>query len=225
MDLVVANLDDLRREIAGMFEARVDAGPLSCGVSGGPTALIFLAALRSAQADWSRVTMFTVDERAGVSEAGESTAGVVRRMLAHANGGRGPRLFPMPAWRPDLEAAAAEYDRILDRELGGEPLDLAILGVGEDGHVAGLFAGHAALTEQTRVVAVHDAPRPPHRRLTVSLPFLVSTAEVWVMAVGPRKRAVVQAAASGVPGETPVSLLVRHAPRVTVFTDQAVHRS
>jgi 6-phosphogluconolactonase len=224
MELIVANLDDLRGEIAKEFEQRAAVGPLSCGVSGGPTALIFLAALRSAQVDWSRITLFTVDERAGLSEAGESHADLTRRILGQVRDGRGPRLHAMSATGSDLEAAAAEYDRVLGRELRDEPLDLAILGVGEDGHVAGLFAGHPALDELTRVAAVHDAPRAPYRRLTLSLSFLISTAEIWVVALGERKRALVQAAARSMHTNTPLDLLLRHAPQVTIFTDQAVGR-
>ena len=87
--------------------------------------------------DWSRITLFTVDERAGLSEAGESHADLTRRILGQVRDGRGPRLHAMSATGTDLEAAAAEYDRVLGRELRDEPLDLAILGVGEDGHVAG----------------------------------------------------------------------------------------
>jgi 6-phosphogluconolactonase len=224
MELVVANLDDLRGEIAAAFERRAAAGPLSCGVSGGPTALIFLAALRAARVDWSQITLFTLDERAGLSEAGESHADVARRILGPVRDGRGPRLFAMSASGPDLEAAAADYDRVLGRELRDEPLDLAILGVGEDGHVAGLFSEHPALDELTRVAAVHDAPRAPFRRLTVSLSFLVSTSDIWVVALGERKRALVQAAARRAAGNTPFDLLLRHAPQVTVFTDQIVRR-
>jgi len=64
MEFVVANLEDLRSHIAREFERLAAAGPLSCGLSGGPTALIFLGALRTAKPDWSRVSLFWVDERA-----------------------------------------------------------------------------------------------------------------------------------------------------------------
>jgi 6-phosphogluconolactonase len=224
MELVVANLDDLRLEIAHTFERRAAAGPLSCAVSGGPTALIFLAALKAAQVDWSRITLFTVDERAGSAAGGESHAQMTRGILGQVLEGHGPRLFEMAGTAADLDEAAAAYDRTLDRELRGEPLDLAILGVGEDGHVGGLFTGHPALEELTRVVAIHDAPRPPYRRLTLSLSFLISSAEIWVVAVGERKRALVQAATSRTVGQTPFGLILRHAAHVTVFTDQAVSR-
>jgi 6-phosphogluconolactonase len=225
MELVVANLDDLRAEIAHTFERRAAAGPLSCAIAGGPTALIYLAALREAQVDWSRVAFFMMDERAGLSEAGESHADVARRMLSPVRDGRGARLFAIRASEPDLDVAAAEYDHVLGRELHDEPLDLAIMGVGEDGHIAGLFAGHPALEELTRVIAIHDAPRPPYRRLTMTMSFLISTAEIWIVALGERKRAIVQAAAIRAAGNTPLDMLLRHGGRVTLFTDQIVQRS
>ena len=76
----------------------------------------------------------------------------------------------------------------------------------------------------TRVAAVHDAPRPPFRRLTLSLSFLISTAEIWVVAVGERKRTLVQAAVRRNFSNTPLDLLLRHAPQVTIYTDQVVLR-
>jgi len=96
--------------------------------------------------------------------------------------------------------------------------------VGEDGHVGALFAGSPALQAQTRVVAVHDAPRAPRRRLTLSLPFLISSRRIWVVAVGARKRAIVQAVVGRTGGATPFDLLVRYAEDVTVLTDQTVSR-
>ena len=68
MELVVANLDDLRAEITHAFERRAAAGPINCGLAGGPTALIYLAALREAQVDWSQVTFFMAKASLPVSD-------------------------------------------------------------------------------------------------------------------------------------------------------------
>lgn len=224
MQLIVATLEGLRAELSSAFEQLVDAGPLSCGLSGGATALIYLGALRSARVDWSRISLFWVDECAVPFSDPESSAGLARQMLIDPMEGARPRTFPMHAAGPDLEEAAVDYDHVLDRELSGEPLDLAIVGVGEDGHVGALFAGSPALQAQTRVVAIHDAPRGPRRRLTLSLPFLMSSRRIWVVAVGARKRAIVQAVVGRTGGETPFDLLVRYAEDVTILTDQAVSR-
>jgi len=224
MQLVVATLEGLRAELSSAFEQQVATGPLSCGLSGGATALIYLGALRTAPVDWTRVSLFWVDECAVPVTDPESSAGLARQMLIDPMEGGRPRVFPMHAAGPDLEEAALDYDHVLDRELAGEPLDLAIVGVGEDGHVGAIFAGSPAIEAQTRVVAIHDAPRIPRRRLSLSLPFLVSTRRIWVVAIGGRKRAIVQSVVGRSGGDTPLHLLTRYAEDVTVFTDQVVHR-
>lgn len=225
MQLVVATVEGLRAELSSGFEQLAAAGPLSCGLSGGATALIYLGALRAARVDWTRVSLFWVDECAVPLTDPESSAGLARQMLiAPMDSGR-PHVFPMHAAGPDLEEAALDYDHVLDRELAGEPLDLAIVGVGEDGHVGAIFAGSPAIEAQTRVVAIHDAARIPRRRLSLTLPFLVSTRRIWVVAVGGRKRPIVQAVVGRTSGATPFHLLARYAEDVTIFTDQAVHRS
>ena len=113
----------------------------SCALSGGATALIFLPALRAAKVDWSKITLFWTDERAVPADDPESNYGIADRMLLSPLGARAPRAIRMPADLPRLDDAAAQYDEVLSTELRGGVLDLALLGVGEDGHVASLFPG------------------------------------------------------------------------------------
>jgi 6-phosphogluconolactonase len=128
----------------------------------------------------------------------------------------------MPGERANLADAAAEYESLLAQLLGGSPLDLAILGVGEDGHVCSLFPGHKALLEdRTRVVAVEDAPKPPVRRLTLTLRFVLDSRLLWIVALGQRKRHLLQAAISRTGRGTPIDLVLQRR-NVTVFTDQSV---
>jgi 6-phosphogluconolactonase len=226
MELVVAAVEDLRPLITRSFEDHVAAGPVACALSGGATALIFLGALRDASANWSRVSLFWADERAVAPDDPDSNFGIAQRMLLGPLGGRAPRAFRMPAEMPDLQNAALAYEHALERTLGDRPLDLAILGIGEDGHICSLFPGHPALFETgVRVVAVEDAPKPPPRRLSLSLPFVCQTREVWVIAVGPRKRPVLHAAMERRRRDTPLDMLLQDAPRVVVFTDQPFHQA
>lgn len=225
---MVATVDELRAELGSTFRTLVDNGPVACGISGGGAALIFLPALRDSQADWSRVSLFWTDERAeGPANPGSSFE-VARRMLLDplADTDQAPRVFPMGGRGDDsLEDAAAACDRDLETALDGGPLDLAILGVGDDGHLAALFPGHPALLrEDSRVIAIDDAPRIPRRRLTLSLPFLAQSRQVWVIAVGPRKRQLVQAAVSRLGIGTPFDLLLEQCRHVTIYTDQMTSR-
>lgn len=225
MELVVAAVDGLRIELATAFQALVDRGPVACAISGGGAALIFLPALKDSDVDWSRVSLFWTDERGeGPADPG-SNFEVARRMLLDPLFPAQPRVFPMGSGQPALADAAAEYDEDLHHALEGGPLDLAILGVGDDGHLAALFPGHPGLTdENSRVVAVEDLARAPKRRLSLSLPFLSMSRDVWIIAVGPRKRQLVQAAMSKLGIGSPFDMLLSRSPRVTIFTDQMVSR-
>ena len=230
MELVVARIDELRPRLTESFEAwaREDVGAArrSCALSGGATALIFLGALKNANVDWSRISLFWADERAVPATDPESNYGVAERMLLSPLGAKTPRAFPMVADLPSLGTAAMKYDAVLAHELKGGSLDLALLGVGEDGHICSLFPGHRALlVDDLRVVAVEDAPKPPPRRLTLSLPFVLRTKKIWLIAVGPRKLPVLHAALSKTQRTTPLDLLIHQAKDVTVFTDQVIRRA
>lgn len=94
------------------------------------------------------------------------------------------------AEEPDLAAAAASYEAALPR-----PLDLVLLGVGDDGHTASLFPFAPALEETQRwVVDVHDAPGSMPRRVTLTPPALDAARNLLVFATGPQKaRAIARA--------------------------------
>ena len=236
MELVVARIDELRPRLTEAFErwAGEDVGGAtrSCALSGGATALIFLGALKNANVDWSRIKLFWADERAVPPDDPDSNYGIAQRMLLEPLGAKAPRAFRMAFDaandRPGLSSlgsAAMRYDTLLARELRSGAMDLALLGVGEDGHICSLFPGHRALQiDDQRVIAVEDAPKPPPRRMTLSLPFVVETKVIWLIAIGPRKLPVLQAALSRTQRTTPLDLLLHQAKHVTVFTDQVIRR-
>ena len=88
-----------------------------------------------------------------------------------------------------------------------------------------LFPGHKALTQnELRAVAVEDAPKPPARRLSLTMRYVLQTKKIWLIAVGPRKLPVLQAAINKTSNSTPLDLLMRQAKDVTIFTDQTIRR-
>lgn len=226
MELVGAPVPELRDLLKTSFERWASSSdkPLSCALSGGATAMIFLGALRQAAVDWKRITLFWADERAVPPEDPDSNFGMAERMLLDPLGAKAPRAIRMPAEK-NLGQAALWYDDALATELNGGSLDLALLGVGEDGHICSLFPGHKALlVEDLRAVAIEDAPKPPPRRLSLTLRYVLQTKKIWVIAVGPRKLPVLQAAIDKTSNSTPLDLLMRQAKDVTVFTDQILRR-
>ena len=231
MELVGAPVNELRTVLTSSFEdwARASAARTitsSCALSGGATALIFLGALRNANVDWKRITLFWADERAVAPDDPESNYGLADRMLLQPLGAKAPRALRMPTDRFALDQAALWYDSVLATELRDDALDLALLGVGEDGHVCSLFPDHPALLEDdSRTVVVEDAPKPPPRRLSLSLPFVLQTKKIWLIVIGPRKLPVLQAAINKTGDRsTPLDLVLTHGKDVTLFTDQQLRR-
>lgn len=223
MELVFAPPQEIQQRLKSSFEEwAAKDGRKSCALSGGATAMIFLTALRAAKVDWSKITLFWADERAVAADDPESNFGMANRLLLTPLGAKGPRAFRMPADYPNLGEAAFSYDELLVDELNGGPLDLALLGIGEDGHIASLFPGHRALISEDRVVAVEDSPKPPLRRLSLTLPFILQTKRIWVIALGPRKLPALHAALGRTQRNTPLDLLMQQGKNVTVFTDQVI---
>ena len=223
MELVGAPVTELKTLLTQSFEDWSKDGR-SCALSGGATALIFLGALRNATVDWRKIILFWADERAVPPDDPDSNYGLAERMLLSPLAARAPRAIRMPA-EANLDQAAIWYDDALATELDGGALDLAILGVGEDGHVCSLFPGHPALMQdELRTVAIEDAPKPPARRLSLTLQYVMQTKKIWLVAVGQRKLPVLQSAINKTGSSTPVDLLMRHGKDVTVFTDQTIRR-
>ena len=223
MELVGAPVTELKTLLTQSFEDWSKDGR-SCALSGGATALIFLGALRNATVDWRKIILFWADERAVPPDDPDSNYGLAERMLLSPLAARAPRAIRMPA-EANLDQAAIWYDDALATELDGGALDLAILGVGEDGHVCSLFPGHPALMQDAlRTVALEDAPKPPARRLSLTLRYVLQTKRIWLVAVGSRKLPVLQAAINKTSSSTPLDLLMRNGKDVTVFTDQTIRR-
>ena len=115
------------------------------------------------------------------------------------------RVFPMaPSDGPlgdDIEAAAADYAAILaGRSSDGvaPEFDLHLLGMGGEGHINSLFPHTAATAETTKsVVAVEDSPKPPPRRITLTLPVVNRSRQVWFLVAGDDKAEAVGAAHGG----------------------------
>jgi 6-phosphogluconolactonase len=102
----------------------------------------------------------------------------------------------------DVDAAAAGYAADLLAAAGsaavGPVFDVLLLGVGPDGHVASLFPDHPgfAVTEGT-AIAVRDSPKPPPTRISLTLPYLQTARQTWLLAAGDGKADAVARAVGG----------------------------
>ena len=106
------------------------------------------------------------------------------------------------------------------KELGDVVIDVALLGLGPDGHTASLFPGQATLEQHaSRVLPVSDSPKPPAERVTMSLDTLGAARSLLLLVTGEGK-ADALARTLGEPSlDAPASLLPRE--RLEVVADQA----
>lgn len=81
------------------------------------------------------------------------------------------------------EEALADYDAQLEKV----NLDLAVLGLGPDGHVASIFPGRSDLDNLNRVFLIKDSPKPPAIRISFTMAMINSAEKVWIVATGEGK--------------------------------------
>lgn len=200
----------------------------SVALSGGRVMRKFLAAattLAVARAiDFSRVQIFWVDERCVPPDdpesnfrlANESLLGPAAVPAANIHRLRG-ELAPATA----AEAATRQLRHVCGASAGELPtLDLVLLGMGEDGHVASIFPGDvAAETDVTSVfLPVFNAPKPPPNRISLGHGPLAAARAVWVLVAGPGKQAALRYALAAA-GTTPLARVLQRRAATTIFTD------
>lgn len=124
---------------------------------------------------------------------------------------------------PEVAAreAEAEISRIAPLNADGRPvLDLILLGMGEDGHVASLFPGEseAAMADKSAYRVVSNSPKPPPTRITLGYDTIAAARQVWVLASGAGKEAALRESLQP-DGPTPLARVLRSCQRARVFTD------
>lgn len=206
---------------AAMREAIATRGRFALAVPGGSVAERLLPALAASDLDGDSLDLFFTDERCVPPQSGDSNFHAVTRSFVSRLRAGSPRVHRMEGERTDLASAASEYADTLRRVLGTPPvLDLALVGVGEDGHIASLFPGHATLRDESGLVLLEEAaPKPPARRLTLSLAVLAQAREVVVGAFGAAKSRVIGEALRDPDSTLPLARLLRATSRATLLLD------
>ncbi len=164
-------------EAAGRaIEAR---GRFSLVLAGGTTPRELYRLLAQSDQRWEAWRLYYGDERClPPDDPGRNSRMVAGTGLAALAGEH----HPIPAELGPVAGAAAYAPTVGD----ALPFDLVLLGVGEDGHTASLFPGHHHPAD-TLVVPVHDAPKPPPERVSLSVAALAACRRMIVMATGAGK--------------------------------------
>ncbi len=104
-----------------------------------------------------------------------------------------------------IGAQVVRFGRTFMAQFSGR-LDVTIIGVGPDGHIASIFPDHPGMQVDDVCFAVHDSPKPPRERISLALPVLNSSDFTFVLARGEAKSAMLELAYDG-SQELPLSRL------------------
>ena len=179
-------------------ESVTERGRFAIALAGGSTPAALYALLASPplseEIDWSRWRVFWGDERCVPPDHPDSNYGMAKRtLLDHVP--IPPSQVHRMAGEDDPQRAADAYAATLAEALAPDGrLDLALLGIGDDGHTASLFPGTAALSETERSVVANWVPHLDAHRITLTLPTLNRARHVAVLATGADKADAVRRA-------------------------------
>ncbi|MEP6662603.1 MAG: 6-phosphogluconolactonase [Verrucomicrobiota bacterium] len=224
-----ADDNELAQNVADLWLSRVTKTPAqTVALSGGTIAGKFfqqIAERSSAQKiSLSQVDFFWADERC--VPPGDSQSNF---LLADENLFRPLKIAPARIHRldgelePSLAVAKANQEisqSVSERKNQQPSLDVVFLGVGPDGHVASLFphATEAIWNCAASFLFVENSPKPPPRRISLSLAALVAAKEIWVLASGSGKESILRESLSPA-GKTPLARVIQARQQTRIFTD------
>ena len=188
---VLATPEDVAHAAADRIVAALNGGARTLVLAGGNTPKRCYELLAAADVKWGRVTVLFGDERCVPPDHPDSNYRLARESLLDSVA---PATVHRIAGELGPDEAAAAYDRILGALA---PLDVVLLGAGEDGHTASLFPGHPEVQATGWAVGVRNAPKPPPDRVSLTLPALQGARHVIVLATGSGKADAVARARRG----------------------------
>jgi len=176
-------------------QAIVARGVFRVALAGGETPRRCYEKLRCLPVDWAHVQVYFGDERClpgGDAQRNDRMAS--KALLEHIAIPPG-NIHAIPAELGAREAAA-HYAAMLEKIA---PLDLVLLGMGEDGHTASLFPGNPATESAAAAVPVFNAPKPPAERVSLSMGALNAARQKIFLVSGAGKRDALKCILRGEP--------------------------
>jgi 6-phosphogluconolactonase len=183
--------EDVAESAAADVASALAEGARSLVLAGGTTPKRCYELLTLADIQWGRVTILFGDERCVPPDHAESNYRMARAALLD-------RVAPASVHRMPAELGPDEAADVYSHVVASlAPLDVVVLGVGEDGHTASLFPGYPEVNAKGWAVGVRNAPKPPPDRVSLTLPALQGARRVLVLATGAGKADAVARAKRG----------------------------
>ncbi len=206
----------LAAAVAGDLRTAITArGRASLAVPGGTTPAAFLEALSKQALSWSAVTVTLTDERCLPSDSPRSNQGLLRASLLR---NQAIKASFQPLYEEGESLAA------IGRRLASEllPLDVCVVGMGEDGHTASLFpeADHLeeALAEAAPALVALSAPGAPEPRVTLSARVLREAGKAYLLIAGASKlTALEHAEQEGSISAAPIRVILRRKGETAIY--------
>ena len=217
VDLRIVDTAELAGEAAAALiaEAAGAGGHIALSGGSGPRPAYERAGIL--RPDWGRVELWWVDDRCVPPADGRSNYRTIRESLLDGLS-RPPAEVHRVRGELDPEEAAAEYDAALD----GVVLDLAVMGIGPDGHTASLFPNAPTLEEtQRRAVAAEAGMEPFVPRVTMTRPVLGAARTMVYLVTGDEKAGAVERAFSAEPSPATPASLVRGVETIAILDRSA----
>lgn len=195
---VLASSDEVAKAAADLVAETIRSrASTRLVLAGGSTPKRCYELLSAMPLEWGRVSILFGDERCVPPSDAESNYRMADDILLR-------RVSPASVHRMPAELGADVAADLYEPIVAMAPLDLVLLGIGPDGHTASLFPGNAALNARGLTAGVHDAPKPPPDRVTLTLRALRSARRVVILAAGADKRDAVQ---KGLAGTVPAGMI------------------
>jgi 6-phosphogluconolactonase len=214
-------------ELHGLLARHDGNSPFGIALSGGRIAKSFYSELVQScgrsKVEFSEVHFFWADERCVPPLDPESNFSGAREYLfspLQIASSQIHRILGELDPEEGTKQAEAELCRLMPLDADGQPvLDVVILGMGEDGHVASLFPSESAeYMEDSRVYRAVVATKPPPKRITLGYGTIRAAREVWVLSSGPGKKEIFEKFLGGAK-ELPISRVVLGRTETVLFED------
>ena len=143
---------------------------------------------------WKSVHIFFCDERFVPHGDSLSNFRTVKEVLLDLISIPQQNIHPIPTHRLEMKTASQNYESELRKFFtdGTDSFDLAIMGIGKEGHTASLFPGSPALDEKEKWVAGVEVDAVPPKRITLTYPILNRSAAIYYLVSGPDKTEVME---------------------------------